>query len=94
MTFSVTTQAGTPMGQWAYQSGFAAYSKQINGYTRWFVKWSPAILYTSLKAGYQLKITKTPPSIKGVMDRNGTAINTTSTRAWPTSSPLVGEERR
>jgi hypothetical protein len=77
MPFSVTTQAGTPVGQWAYQSGFAAYSKQINGYTRWFVQWTPAILYTSLKAGYKLKITKTAPSITGVVDRNGTVINTT-----------------
>ena len=77
MTFSINTQAGTPMGQWDYQSGFAAYSKQIGQYTRWFVEWSPEIIYTSLKAGYQLKITKTPPSITGVVDRNGTVINAT-----------------
>ena len=77
MPFSVSTQAGAPMGQWSYQSGFAAYSKQINGYTRWYVQWTPAILYASLKAGYQLKITKTAPSIVGVVDRNGTVINTT-----------------
>ena len=77
MTFSINTQAGAPMGQWDYQSGFAAYSKQIGQYTRWFVEWSPEILYTSLKAGYQLKITKTPPSITGVVDRNGTVINAT-----------------
>jgi Penicillin binding protein transpeptidase domain len=74
MTFSVATQAGTPMGQWNYQSGFAAYSKQIGSYTRWFVKWSPEILYASLKAGYQLKILKTPASVKGLVDRNGAAI--------------------
>ena len=74
MTFSVATQAGAPMGQWNYQSGFAAYSKQIGSYTRWFVKWSPQILYSSLKAGYQLKILKTPASVKGLVDRNGAAI--------------------
>jgi Penicillin binding protein transpeptidase domain len=74
MTFSIATQAGSPMGQWNYQSGFAAYSRQIGSYTRWFVKWSPEILYTSLKAGYQLKILKTPASVKGLVDRNGAAI--------------------
>jgi len=78
MTYSVTTQAGSPMGQWEYQSGFAAYSKQIDGYTRWFVQWNPQILYTSLKAGYQLKITRTPASIEGVGDKNGTVIDTTA----------------
>ena len=74
MTYSVTTQAGTPMGEWQYSSGFATYSKQIDGYTRWFVKWDPSILYTSLKAGYKLAIRKTPASIKGLVDRNGAAI--------------------
>ena len=62
------------MGQWQSSSGFATYSKQVDGFTRWFVQWSPAILYTSLKAGYQLKIKKTPASIKGLVDRNGAAI--------------------
>jgi len=75
MTYSVTTQAGSPMGQWESSSGFATYSKQVDGFTRWFVEWSPAILYTSLKAGYQLKIKKTPSSIKGLVDRNGAAID-------------------
>ena len=86
MTYSVTTQAGSPMGQWEYQSGFAAYSKQIDGYTRWFVQWNPQILYTSLKAGYQLKITRTPASIQGVGDKNGTVIDTT---AHPSLAGLV-----
>ena len=75
MTFAVTTQAGTPMGQWLYDSGFATYSKQIEGYTRWFVKWDPAILYSSLKPGYQLAIKKTPASVKGLVDRNNQAID-------------------
>jgi hypothetical protein len=75
MTYSITTQAGTPMGEWQYSGGFATYSKQINGYTRWFVKWDPAILYTSLKAGYKLAIRKTPASIKGLTDRNGKVID-------------------
>ncbi|MBR7834766.1 hypothetical protein KDL01_15935 [Actinospica durhamensis] len=78
MTYSLTTQAGTPMGEWQYSSGFATYSKQINGYTRWFVQWSPAILYTSLKAGYKLAIKKTPASIKGLVDRNGAAIDSSA----------------
>jgi len=75
MTYSITTQAGTPMGEWQYSGGFATYSKQVNGYTRWFVKWQPAILYTSLKPGYRLAVRKTPPSIKGLVDRNGKLID-------------------
>jgi hypothetical protein len=75
MTYSITTQAGTPMGEWQYSSGFATYSKQIDGYTRWFVKWDPAILYTSLKPGYKLAIRKVPASIKGLADRNGKLID-------------------
>ncbi|MBR7830755.1 hypothetical protein KDK95_30915 [Actinospica sp. MGRD01-02] len=86
MTFAITTQAGSPMGQWQYQSGFATYSKQIDGYTRWFVQWTPQILYASLKSGYQLKIKKTPASVKGVADRNGTLIDTT---AHPSLASLV-----
>jgi hypothetical protein len=86
MTFAITTQAGSPMGQWQYQSGFATYSKQIDGYTRWFVQWTPEILYASLKSGYQLKIKKTPASVKGVADRNGTLIDTT---AHPSLASLV-----
>ena len=78
MTYSITTQAGTPMGEWQYSSGFATYSKVINGYTRWFVQWSPAILYTSLKTGYKLAIKKTPASIKGLVDRNGAAIDSSA----------------
>jgi hypothetical protein len=77
MTFAITTQAGSPMGQWQYQSGFATYSKQIDGYTRWFVQWSPSLLYSSLKSGYQLQIKKTPASVKGVADKSGTLIDTT-----------------
>jgi hypothetical protein len=86
MTFALTTQAGSPMGQWQYQSGFATYSKQVDGYTRWFVQWSPSILYSALKAGHQLKIKKTPASVKGVVDRNGTLIDTT---AHPSLASLV-----
>ncbi|WP_034271558.1 penicillin-binding transpeptidase domain-containing protein [Actinospica robiniae] len=78
MTYSITTQAGTPMGEWQYAGGFATYSKQIDGYTRWFVKWDPAILYTSLKTGYKLAIRKTPASIKGLVDRNGKTIDATA----------------
>lgn len=78
MTYAITTQAGSPMGQWQYQSGFATYSKQVDGYTRWFVQWTPELLYASLKAGYQLKIKKTPASVKGVADRNGKLIDVTA----------------
>ena len=86
MTFAIATQGGSPMGQWNYQSGFATYSKQIDGYTRWFVQWTPEILYASLKTGYQLQIKKTPASVKGVVDRNGTLIDTT---AHPSLASLV-----
>jgi cell division protein FtsI/penicillin-binding protein 2 len=63
------------MGQWQYDGGFATYSKQVEGYVRWFVKWDPSILYTSLKAGYQLKIKKTPATVKGLVDRNNKPID-------------------
>jgi hypothetical protein len=88
MTYSITTQAGTPMGEWAYSSGFATYSKQIDGYTRWFVKWSPAILYTSLKPGYRLAVKKTPASIKGLVDRNGAAVDAS---AHPSLAGIVAQ---
>jgi len=87
MTFAITTQAGAPMGEWQYQSGFATYAKQVEGYTRWFVQWKPSILYTSLKSGYQLKIVKTPASVKGLVDRNNKAIDAT---AHPSLAGLVG----
>jgi hypothetical protein len=87
MTYAVTTQAGTPMGQWQYDGGFAAYSKNVDGYTRWFVKWNPQILYTSLKAGYQLKIKKTPATIKGLVDVNSQLIDGT---AHPSLAGMIG----
>lgn len=86
MTFSITTQAGSPMGEWQYQSGLATYAKQVEGYTRWFVKWTPSILYTSLKSGYQLKIQKTPASVKGLVDRNNQPVDAT---AHPSLAGLV-----
>lgn len=75
MTFAINTQAGSPMGVWQYESGFATYAKQIDGFTRWFVQWSPQIVYTSLKKGYALQIKHTPASVKGLVDRHGAAID-------------------
>ena len=77
MTFALTTQGGSPMGQWQYEGSFGTYSKEVDGFVRWFVNWDPAILYASLKQGYQLKIQKTPASVKGLVDRNGTFIDPT-----------------
>ena len=75
MTFSITAQAGKPAGQWAYQSALGAYQRQVQGVTRWFVQWDPAILYSSLKTGYQLKIAKVAATIKGLTDRSGVPIS-------------------
>jgi len=86
MTYAVTMQGGAPMGQWQYNSGFATYSKEVEGFVRWFVKWDPAILYTSLKAGYQLQIKKTPATIKGLVDRNNQPIDPA---AHPSLASLV-----
>ena len=86
MTYAVTTQAGAPMGQWQYNGGFATYSKQVDGYVRWFVKWDPQILYTSLKAGYLLKIKKTPATIKGLVDVGNQLIDPT---AHPSLSGII-----
>ena len=77
MTFGITTQGGSPMGQWQYEGSFGTYSKEVDGFVRWFVQWNPAILYASLKPGYELKILKTPAGVKGLADRNGDFIDPT-----------------
>ena len=77
MTFGITTQGGSPMGQWQYEGSFGTYSKQVDGFVRWFVQWNPSILYASLKPGYELKIQKTPAGVKGLSDRNGVFIDPT-----------------
>jgi hypothetical protein len=88
MTFGITTQGGAPMGQWQYESSLGTYSKEIDGFARWFVKWDPSILYASLKQGYELKIQKTPASVKGLVDRNGTLIDPT---AHPSLAGIVSD---
>jgi cell division protein FtsI/penicillin-binding protein 2 len=65
------------MGQWQYEGSFGTYSKQVDGFVRWFVQWNPSILYASLKPGYELKIQKAPAGVKGLSDRNGTFIDPT-----------------
>jgi hypothetical protein len=74
MTFNVIAQVGSPAGQWSYSSGMATYSKSINGYTRWFVKWAPNVLFTSLKAGQKLALGQIPATANKVVDSHGTEI--------------------
>ncbi len=74
MTFNVTAQVGKPSSAWSYSSGLATYPKKINGYTRWFVKWQPSLLFTSLKAGQHLTLGAVPPVVDKVVDRNGKEI--------------------
>ncbi|HEU5427089.1 MAG TPA: penicillin-binding transpeptidase domain-containing protein [Actinocrinis sp.] len=74
MTFNVAAQVGTPASPWAYNSGMATYSKSIDGYTRWFVKWQPSVLFTSLKAGQKLGLGQIPPTANKVVDSHGNEI--------------------
>lgn len=86
MTFNVTAQVGTPSSAWSYSSGLATYSTTINGYTRWFVKWQPNLMFTSLKSGQKLALGAIPPVADKVVDKNGTLI--TSANA-PSLSGIV-----
>ncbi|HEU5356127.1 MAG TPA: penicillin-binding transpeptidase domain-containing protein [Actinocrinis sp.] len=74
MTFNVSAQVGNPASPWTYSSGMATYSKSIDGYTRWFVKWQPTVLFTSLKAGQKLGLGQIPPTANKVVDSHGTEI--------------------
>ena len=74
MTFNVAAQVGTPASPWTYNSGMATYSKSIDGYTRWFVKWQPSVLFTSLKAGQKLGLGQIPPTANKVVDSHGNEI--------------------
>ena len=74
MTFTVAAQVGNPAGAWSYSSGMATYSKNVDGYTRWFVKWQPAVLFTSLKAGQKLGLGQIPPTANKVVDSHGNEI--------------------
>ncbi len=74
MTFSVTAQVGSPSSAWSYSSGLAAYSADVDGYTRWFVKWQPNLLFTSLKSGQKLALGTIPPTADKVVDSSGAEI--------------------
>jgi hypothetical protein len=74
MTFNVTAQVGAPASAWSYSSGLAAYSSAVDGYTRWFVKWQPSLLFTSLKSGQKLGLGAIPATANKVVDRKGAEI--------------------
>jgi hypothetical protein len=74
MTFNVAAQVGNPASAWSYSSGMATYSKSIDGYTRWFVKWQPSVLFTSLKPGQKLGLGQIPPTANKVVDSHGNEI--------------------
>ena len=74
MTFNVTAQVGAPASAWSYSSGMATYSKNVDSYTRWFVKWQPNLLFTALQNGQKLALTAIPPTADKVVDASGTEI--------------------
>jgi hypothetical protein len=78
MPFNVTAQVGAPASPWSYSSGLATYSKSIDGYTRWFVKWQPAVMFAKLTGSQRLGIGAVPASANRVVDRNGTEITAAS----------------
>lgn len=74
LTFSVSAQVGTPSSPWSYTSGLAAYQGHADGVPRWFVKWSPSILFTGLKPGRHLALGSIPATASAVDDASGRAI--------------------
>ena len=74
LTFSVQAQVGSPTSTWSYNSGLAAYQGPVNGTPRWFVKWSPGILFTSLKTGEHLALGSIAPTAGAVDDASGHPI--------------------
>ena len=78
MTFNVTAQVGSPASAWSYSSGLAAYSASVDGYTRWFVKWQPSVLFTTLKSGQKLGLGTIAATASKVVDRNGTQITSSN----------------
>jgi hypothetical protein len=88
LTFSVTAQVGAPTSTWAYTSGLAAYQGSVDGVPRrWFVKWNPDLLFTSLKAGQHLALGATPATASEVDDSAGRPI---TTAAAPCLTNIVG----
>lgn len=74
LTFSIEAQVGSPSSAWSYTSGLAAYQGTAQGQSRWFVKWSPSIEFTSLKAGEHLALGTVKPTVSEVDDTSGQAI--------------------
>ena len=91
LTFSVTAQVGSPASTWAYTSGLAAYQGSSEGVPRWFVKWSPDLPFTSLKAGQHLALGTTPATASEVEDSAGRPI--TAANAPSLANLVAGVER-
>jgi len=103
MTFSVQAQAGTPASPWSYPSGLAIYQGSADGQTRWFVKWSPTLLFSTLTAGQSLSLGQIPATATIVTDSSGTPLNSSNAPSLaniisalekdaPTSSGTPGQE--
>ena len=88
LTFSVAAQVGSPASTWSYSSGLAAYQGAADGSPRWFVKWSPTILFTDLEAGSHLALGSIAPTASGVDDASGRPITAASA---PSLANLVHE---
>lgn len=74
LTFGVAAQVGSPTSTWSYSSGLATYQGTADGSPRWFVKWTPGILFTDLKPGEHLALGSIPPTASGVADSEGRPI--------------------
>ena len=88
LTFSVTAQVGSPMSTWSYSSGLAAYQGAVDGASRWFVKWSPTILFATLKPGQHLALGTLATTASAVEDSTGRTITAANA---PSLTNLVHE---
>jgi Penicillin binding protein transpeptidase domain len=103
MTFSVQAQAGTPAANWSYDSGMAVYEGTGDDQGRWFVKWSPALLLSSLTAGQKLALGSITATATTVTDSAGVPLTNANAPSLaniisaleknaPTSSGTPGQE--
>lgn len=74
MTFSIQAQAGSPAAPWSYASGLAVYEGSNAQNNRWFVKWSPTVLFSALTAGDKFSLGAIPATATTVTDSSGTPL--------------------
>ena len=74
MTFSIQAQAGTPSSPWSYGSGLAVYEGTNAQNNRWFVKWSPTVLFSTLTAGEKFALGAIPATANTITDNAGNVL--------------------